>query len=277
MAYVATGRDFPDALAAGPVAAADGGPILLVGPSSIPTSTAAELRRLRPDRIVVIGGPSAVDAAVLSALRPFAIGGTVERVGGADRYATAAALSKATFGPGVDVAYVTTGLDFPDALSASGAGGTAGGPVLLVRPDRVPPATATELGRLGPSSIVVLGGPAVVSDAVLTTLRTYAKDVVRVAGSDRYATSAALSARTYAPGVPVAYVATGRAFPDALSGGPLAADDDGPLLLVGPRSIPASIVAELGRLKPRRIVVLGGPAAIDASVLARLRDIVAAQ
>ena len=67
------------------------------------------------------------------------------RVSGADRYATAAALSAATFGANVPVAYVATGANFPDALAAGPAAAHAGGPVLLVATNEIPASTAKEL------------------------------------------------------------------------------------------------------------------------------------
>lgn len=275
VAYVATGSAYPDALAAGPVATRDGGPVLLVRSSSIPPTTQAELARLRPGRIVILGGKGAVDDTVAAALRSLAVSGTVSRIGGVDRYATAAALSAASFVTGVPIAYVATGRAFPDALGGSNAGGVTGGPVLLVTESGVPAATATELRRLRPASIVVLGGDAAVPSAVATALKGFSPNVVRVAGPDRYATAAAISARTFAPGVPVAFVATGAAFPDALAGASAAAAQGGPLLLIAGSSIPGATLTELRRLKPHRIVVLGGPAAIADSVLPQLRDILA--
>src|SRR4051812_49076443 len=53
----------------------------------------------------------------------------------------------------------------------------------------------------------------------------------RVAGSDRYGTAAAISKSSFAAGVPVAFVVTGGAFPDALAAGPSAAHLKGPVLL----------------------------------------------
>jgi putative cell wall-binding protein len=97
----------------------------------------------------------------------------VSRQAGADRFGTAAAISAATYAPGVPVAYVATGLDFPDALAAAAAAGQLGGPVLLVRPGSVPAATAAELARLRPARIVVVGGPSSVSAAVAETLAGY--------------------------------------------------------------------------------------------------------
>ncbi len=195
------------------------------------------------------------------------------RLAGADRYATAAAVSAATFPAGVAAAYVATGTSFPDALAGGPAAAVAGAPVLLTQPASLPSVTASELSRLRPQRIYVLGGPGAVSDAVVGSLRGFATsgEVIRLAGADRYATAAAVSARAFAPGAPVAYVATGANFPDALAGGTAAGRQGGPVLLVGGTGIPSATAAELGRLRPQRIVVLGGPSIVSDAVLSALR------
>ncbi|MGZ6339554.1 MAG: cell wall-binding repeat-containing protein [Candidatus Limnocylindrales bacterium] len=96
-----------------------------------------------------------------------------QRWAGADRYATAAAISAAAFAPGVPVAFVAVGTNFPDALAGAAAGGKLGGPVLLVTSGGVPEPTQTELARLKPAKIVVLGGTGVIPDAVAAALAAY--------------------------------------------------------------------------------------------------------
>lgn len=194
------------------------------------------------------------------------------RIAGSDRYATAAGVSASTFASGVPVAYVATGANFPDALAAGPAAARSGGPVLLTTATSLPDATATELGRLRPERIVVLGGIGAVSDAVITRLAGFptSGQVTRIAGADRYATAALTSANTFAPGAPVAYVATGASFPDALAGGVAAARGGGPVLLVSANSVPSATRTELTRLRPGSIVVLGGTGAVSDAVLATL-------
>ena len=197
----------------------------------------------------------------------------VSRLAGADRYATASAISAASFSPGVPVAYVATGANFPDALAAGAAAARRGGPVLLVTSGNIPPSTASELARLKPAAIKVVGGTAIVSDGVLASLAAYATtgSVTRLAGANRYATAAAISADTFSSGVSVAYVATGTNFPDALAGVAAAGSGGGPVLLTSPTRLPDETVAELGRLRPGRIVVLGGTSVISDGVAAALR------
>ena len=264
--YIATGSGYADALAGAPVAGRDRGPLLLVPGTSIPASVAAELTRLAPARIVVLGGSGAVSAAVQTALDAYTTG-PVTRIAGADRYATAAAISSVSYNPGVQVAYIATGTGFADALAGAPVAGRDAGPLLLVPGTSIPASVAAELSRLAPGRIVVLGGSGAVSADVQAALDAYTPgSVTRISGPDRYATAAAISAASYNPGVQVAYIATGGGFADALAGAPVAGRDGGPLLLVPGTSIPASVAAELSRLTPGKIVVLGGTGAVSSAV-----------
>ena len=184
----------------------------------------------------------------------------VERQYGTNRYETSAAASEDAFAPGVPVAYVTTGRNFPDALAAGAAAGFQGGPIILVDANFLPALAVTELERLNPQRIVMVGGPAIVSDYVATLVARYQTGggFTRLFGADRYATAAAISANTFAPGVSTAYVTTGENWPDALAAVPHAARAGGPLLLTRGSALPASVAAELERLDPGRIIVVGG-------------------
>ncbi len=267
VAYVATGTNFPDALAAGPAAGALGGPVLLTRPTALPGATIAELQRLQPGRIVVLGGAGAVSAAVLADLANYTAG-DVTRIAGADRYSTAAQVSAATFQPGVPVAYVAYGGNFPDALAGGPAAGSQGGPVLLTRSDALPPVTLSELQRLQPARIVVLGNPNVVSDAIVTQLGAIAP-VSRAGGANRFATAVATSADAFSTGVSHVFLATGANYPDALAGVSPAAIADSPLLLTQPTCIPAVVQAEIDRLAPANIILLGGENVLSAAVANR--------
>jgi spore coat protein A len=265
-AFVATAGGFADALAGGPAAAGAGSPVLLTAGDTLPEATAAELRRLQPAGIFVLGGPAAVPESVERELTAYTSGG-VRRLAGESRYGTAAAVARALFPSGVPVAYVATGENFPDALAGGAAAAAEGGPVLLVARDELPAVTADALRHLAPGRIVVLGGPGAVSDAVAAELGSYtAGGVERLAGETRYETAAAVSRAAFPGTRAAAFVATGQTFPDALAGVPAAAAASAPLLLVEPGSVPPSIADELRRLAPRRIVVLGGTAAVSAEV-----------
>jgi spore germination protein YaaH/putative cell wall-binding protein len=193
------------------------------------------------------------------------------RLAGADRYATAAAISAKLFAAPARVAFVASGADFPDALAASPAAGHFGGPVLMTQRDALPQPTVDELLRLRPRSIVVVGGSGLVSNQVLSKLHAYTDGpVTRLAGADRYGTAATVSRAYFDRGISVAYVATGEAYPDALSAGTAAAVNGAPVLLVKRDGLPAATATELSRLRPKRIVVVGGTGVVTNAVTARL-------
>src|SRR5688572_6439096 len=192
----------------------------------------------------------------------------VERIAAADRFATAAAISARTF-DAATVAYVASGERFADALAAAPVAAIQDAPLLLTQRDALPTATSQELDRLKPGRIVVVGGSGAVSEAVVAALRSHASTVTRVAGKDRYETGTLLTSQVFGTGG-VAFVASGEAFPDAVAGGALAGRQSAPLVLVPRDSVPTSIAAELDRLQPSEIVVLGGPASVSDSVLQQL-------
>lgn len=271
VAFVATGSDFPDALAGGPAGGKLGGPMLLTGRDSLPQSTSAELQRLKPQKIVVLGSTGVVSEAVKSQLASLA--GDVQRWAGPDRYATAATTSAQAFPNGAPVAFVSTGANFPDALAGGPAGDQLGGPMLLSARDTLPATTAAELKRLGSTRIVLLGGSDVVSDAVSSQIYS-ATGVLpgRWSGVDRYATAAKVSAEAFPGGSDVAFVSTGADFPDALAGGPAGGALNAPLLLTGRDTLPQSTIDELKRLTPSRIIVLGGASVVSNAVATQLRS-----
>ena len=266
---VATGTNFPDALAGSAAAGRLGMPVLLTQSNAVPCETRAELDRLNPTRIWVLGGPGAVSDAVMNDMAQYAAPGGTVRLSGQDRYATAAAIS-ARFNPtgGVPAVFVATGQGFADALAGAPAAAMSGAPLLLVRQGDVPQATRDELSRLAPQRIYLLGGPGAVSDAVAAELQAYAPSnpITRLWGNDRYATAAAVSATFWSSGAGSAFVATGRNFPDALAGGAAAGRSRVPLLLVNGGTIPPSTDAEMWRLRPPHVYVLGGEGVVTRQV-----------
>jgi putative cell wall-binding protein len=260
--YVATGENFPDALAATPAAAREGGPVLLVSPRGVTTPVAEALNKLQPGRIVVLGGEASVPAHVLNQLSAFAI---TSRVFGADRYATAVEVSRRTFAGPVARVYVATGMAFPDALAAGAAAGRDGVPVLLVKPEEIPAAVQTELRRLAPSEIVILGAPASVSPQVERQLGGLASAVTRMGGADRYGTAGALAQERYTTSTR-AFIATGLNHPDALAGGVAAALTGAPIFLVPGNCVPAYVGRQLATLGTSRVTILGSTAAVAPRV-----------
>lgn len=215
-----------DGLVAGPLTAALAAPLLLAGGAGLPPATVGELDR-RGSAVrsaVVVGGPAAVPEAVVDRLR--ARGLVVERISGADRYATAAAVARAVrsrAGSARTEVLLASGAatSLVDALAAAGPAGATRRPVLLTGPTRLPDPTRSALDAVGATSVTVVGGTAAVPDAVAAqTGRT----VRRLAGADRYATAATVAA-AFGGSVPrsevVVVAGDGPTVVDALAAGSL--------------------------------------------------------
>jgi putative cell wall-binding protein len=270
--FVAVGSNFPDALAGAAVAAKIGAPLLLVQTDSIPAETTDELNRLDPDKIVILGGNAVVSPQVETQLSTYA---TVERRAGANRYETAVSISQYGFpaNGSADTVIVATGLGFADALAGGPAANALNGPVLLTDPNALPSTVATEITRLAPSRIVVVGGIAAVSSTVFDQLEALVANTVRVSGANRYETAIAISQDAFPGGRPRAYIATGLNFPDALAGAAAAGWYDSPILLVPGTSVPAGVEAEIGRLGSTTVIILGGTAVVTNGVQSDLEDL----
>lgn len=160
--FVASGADYPDALAAAAKAGMEDAPVLLVRPGSIPGATAAQLARFTPSHIVLLGGTKAVSTAVEKELQAYSP--RVDRVAGKDRYGTAALLAK-TFDDPHQV-WLTSGTNFPDALSAAPVAAMNNSPVVLTRQAALPGVTLKAIVDLAPDEIHIVGGLKAVSRAI---------------------------------------------------------------------------------------------------------------
>jgi hypothetical protein len=148
---------FPDALAGGPLAAHVGGPLLLTEPTGLDPATQAEIVRVAPagSTVYILGGPSAVASSVDPILT--GLGYKVQRVFGADRYATAVAVAGVLGNPAT--VFEATGINFPDALSGGPAAVANTAAILLTDGAVQAPATAAYLVAHA-SMRYALGGPA---------------------------------------------------------------------------------------------------------------------
>mgnify|MGYP001090926860 CR=1 FL=1 len=192
---------------------------------------------------------------------------TVERLAGSDRYGTAAEIAKQWSGT-VDHLYVVSGDTPYDAAIAAARAGVDDVPVLLTKRSTLPAASIEQLNRLKPRTITVVGGTTAVSKRVEQELRDYAGSggVERVPASDQYSRSASLAA-LYAVGPDRVYLASGEDYADGLAAAALAGSTHEPLMLTKGNSLPASVAAQLARLKPREVVIVGGASAVSNAVL----------
>ena len=264
--YLVGGATFADALAAGPLAAKDGAALLLSRVGDLPAATAAELKRLAPERVVLVGGEGVLDRQMPTRIRAL-LGATtaVDRIGGADRYETARMVA-ARFGSSSTV-YVVTGGDFADALGAAAVAGAKKAPVLLVhtRSQTIDAPTRATLTSLRPGSAVIVGGEGVVTPGLANGLKQAGLSVTRYGGINRYATNAALNRASFGS-VGSIVLATGEDFPDALSGAVLAARRGVPIFVTRANCVEASAADFLRSAGGMSFTLVGGPGVLSADV-----------
>ncbi|MCK6066756.1 MULTISPECIES: cell wall-binding repeat-containing protein [Microbacterium] len=265
--YLVVGTDFADALAAAPLAANKDAALLLTRPGALPASTAAELKRLAPQRVVLIGGTGVLDAGMPDRLRTL-LGSslTVDRIGGTDRYDTARMIA-AQFGSAPTV-YVATGRDFADALGAAAIAGHRSAPVILVKGEtgRVDDQTLRTLTALGAKDVVIAGAEGAVSKGIADQLSSRALAVQRYGGIDRFATNAALNSASFGAGTRSMVLATGRDFPDALTGAVLAAERGVPIFVNRGGCVTGETADFMLRNGGSAFTLVGGVGVMNASV-----------
>lgn len=190
IAFVATGEQFPDALAASSWGSAGSVPFFLVHPGTNPAALVASLQAANVNRIAILGGTGAVPQAIQTATEGAGIT-TYARLAGLTRYETSAAIAE-QFGVGLTVA-VTTGQDFPDALAGGAVLGLYGVPIVLTRPTllETPARGVLEAHADTIEDVFFLGGTGAVSVPVRRDVR------VAIAGSlPVFASTGSTDART---------------------------------------------------------------------------------
>ena len=259
---IARSDAFPDALAGAPLAFMHNAPILITPTANLHAATAAEIDRLKANQAIILGGTGAVSQSVEDALTLKGL--TVHRFGGANRYATAAEIAENL--PPYTQAVIAYGENFPDALAIGPYAARNGWPILLTRTNSLPAETAAAL--TGVTDTLVVGGTSVVSPSVMALL----PGPERISGVNRYATAAAINAE-FPHDRSRAYVATGQAFADALTGSALAARHEAPMLLVKKTAVPSELIPLIQYQAYPRFSILGGEAAVSSAMYPDLQGI----
>lgn len=285
---LATGQNFPDALASSVLAAGNDTTLLLAKRSSLPAYTVDEIRRLARSRaqgghpidVYVIGGTAAIGQQVVNQLNAMPEVGSVLRLAGDDRYETAERVAyEVRNSAGTEgTAFICGGGAFPDAIAGAPVAATSGSVMLLVRRNSVPMATQRALQALGITRCYILGGTAAVSSDVADTLEIITgTPPVRLGGSDRYATSrivAQYGVDNFAMDGGCVQLATGQKYPDALAATCMSWWNDGPTLLTRTNSLPGSVTQFLDDNSPptSSSYVLGGASAVSDAVFQQFRE-----
>lgn len=233
---VAAGDRYAEALPAAALAGTRGAPLLLTTGPALAPAIATELGRLGARHVSVVGSvPGPVADAIAKKH-------SVTRVGVPGDAVQTATLVAAAMGGTPATAVIVNAESFADGISASGLAAGRGWPILLTSGAVIPQQTVDAWRALGIQRLVLVGGSTAIGSNVEAFIRTRGRcgtapgcEVERIAGADRYQTSAAAARRSLALGGRTAsnvLVGTGTSYPDALASGPLAARLAGIAVLV---------------------------------------------
>ena len=277
---LASGSNYPDALAAASLAGAYDAPIVLTEPNSLSVDAADMIEQLSPNVIYVVGGEAAVSKSAVDTAAYYAADGCkVFRIAGDTRLETSLAIAKRVRQKSTasDTLIVATGFNYADALSVSPFAFVYKSPIFLCGSDGLSADAISYISGAGFKRAILVGGTAAVPDRVkhqLTSAGISSGSIPRLAGATRYETSAKIMSYAVNAGMNVSnvYLATGKNFPDALAAGPVAGMLRAPLLLVDPGIEYAHTVLANYRGSVNVATVVGGTSAvsaIDALSLAR--------
>ncbi len=254
---LATGQNFPDALAGAPLALQLGAPILLSPTKELPASVKEALTYFGTEHVTILGGATAISKNIEKSLTKMGI--DYDRIEGKDRYDTAAKIAKEIDPYFSDTAFVTYGGNFPDALSVASVAASQGSPILLTKTKELPAVTAKALKNY--NDTYVIGGTAVVSNTVFNKL----PHPKRIAGDNRYDTSVQVARQLDLPGEFV-NLATGENYADAISGSVLAANFYEPVLLTKKNELPEEVKDLFIDKETFFFTIFGGPNAVSEDV-----------
>ena len=280
---ITTGMNWPDALGGAVFSGGQmaRGPILLVEQDSIPDAVWTEINRLDPTRAIILGGDSAISPAVETQLVSKLGAANVVRLAGADRYETSNKIAEYAItmdnddaGSNYDgVAFVATGMNFPDALAAGPVSAFREWPIFLADPNAGEDGTvpAAFMKAQGVTDVYILGGLNAVTQTQEDMLEAeFPGKVNRLSGQDRYATGARIAQfgddSNLQWGSPC--ITTGENFPDALAGGPFAARWMSVILITPGDELHSAPKAKLEANKAdiQSVFYLGGTQALSQDV-----------
>lgn len=261
---LARAEDFPDALAGVPLAYKYHAPILLTNSMSLSDSVLNEIKRLNPQQIILLGGTGAISGGIEQELQSMY---NITRLGGANRYATAQQIAEAMGMTGEAV--IVNGANFPDAIAMSSIAAQNGVPILLTQSNNVPSETNQSLRQFAVSFTLAVGGEGVISANTLDSL----PNPLRLSGQDRYDTAAQVL-NAFPPQGGITFLATGENFPDALTGGVLAALNSTDLVLVSPTGLQVKEKTAMQSWHGQKVFAFGGKGVVSDSLLSSVQAMI---
>ncbi|MBP3222668.1 MAG: cell wall-binding repeat-containing protein [Actinomycetaceae bacterium] len=264
---IASTNSYIDALAANSLAGLSSAPILITSKNSLTAETKSALERLKPSKVIIVGGPVAVNEATATAIKNVT-GKTPVRYYGQDGIATANAIAKAGKGSWNGTGIIVSSTNFQDGLSASSYSYAKHSPIFLANSKKVlDTSTITTMKNAGIKKVYIVGGTAAISADVATQLKNNGISVAqRIWGNTGIDTSYAFANFALSQGMSANNmgVATTNSYYDALAGGAFNGKNNSILVLASHNNV--SAVQKIYKAKKSTIknaYVYGGYRAIS--------------
>ncbi|NMM63770.1 alpha/beta fold hydrolase [Clostridium sp. P21] len=263
---VTSGNGFADALSSSSLQGIGGSPVMLVGDNiqnSSKTINYIENHLKKDGTIYILGGEASVNSEFEKYFKEKGFNKII-RLGGNDRYETNIKIVNQTNVREGTPIVIANGDNFPDALSISSIAAYKGYPVFITPFNSLPSKTEEKIKKIKPSKIYVIGGSSSISSGIEDKLKQISKDIVRIQGKDRYETSMNIC-KYFDENLDNVIIASGEAFPDALSGTALSAKLKAPIVITDGNNI-SSIKEYIKNRNFRKVIILGGEGTVSKNM-----------
>ncbi|QXE18342.1 cell wall-binding repeat-containing protein [Clostridium sp. 001] len=265
---IASGNNFPDALAGSVLSKKLNAPILLVDKEVTNSMDSIEYLKNHfnyDGNVYILGQSASVSEQYVNYIKNLGCK-NITRLGGTDRFDTNKKIVDTLNVQKGTPVVITNGYGFADALSVSSIAASKGYPILMSNSSNLSNEIKQKIKDIQPSHVYLIGGEGSLSNNIIseienTSLQLGASNIIRIGGSTRYDTSLDIS-KYFNMASDTAVITSGKNFPDALSGSAIAAQKNAPIILTDGQNI-SSQKKYLDTTEYKNLILLGGTGAIN--------------
>lgn len=270
--------DYPDALSGSVLAYKLNAPMLLIGSTNTDKDKILSYMKSNLDasgNVYLLGGEGVISKAFADKVKSFGFS-NITRLGGVDRYETSQKIAEKLNVNEETPVIIASGENYPDALSVSSIAAINQYPILLVKKDEIPDTIKSEISKINPTKVFIIGLQGAVSSSVETNISQITpvekSNVSRIGGTDRYETSIEVSKYFNLTGSQLC-LSTGNDFPDSLAGSIFAAKNNAPIILVN-KNLTDNEISFLKDRKLSGINIFGGESVVNKDIQQQLSQII---
>lgn len=252
----------PDALTSSFLAGRFNAPLLISDKNELSKDLAAEIKRLNPKEIILLGSDSVLPKTIENSINK--LGYKTRRIAGANRMETAVNIAKEQISKVESKEiFVVEYNSLADAIAIGPVAARDSIPILIVKKDSLPKSVINFIKTNGINKATIIGGN--LSSNTVSELKSYVKDTELVMGSNRVNTSLEVAYKYYSNPDSV-IIANGWNSTDALVGGYFAGMLDSPIILTSNNDLNNDIIGYLSNSNINKAYLLGGESVLTKRV-----------